>query len=129
MASAVASCTDVPEEAVTLSVTVGKDMEELRRSHQAVARTLFDRAKSDANRFIDEVYRPFVLEKLLREPVFEGKTAVEVLREAIAEPGAGATIELMLVITEAGLRAIDGGPDGKPNQKPAVKKRQLKKSA
>lgn len=34
---------------------------------------------------------------------------------------------MMLVITEAGLLASDGGPDGKPDQEPAVKKRQLKK--
>ena len=34
---------------------------------------------------------------------------------------------MMLVITEAGLKAIEGGPEGKPDQKPAVKKRRPKK--
>ncbi len=55
------------------------------------------------------------------------------LEERPATPDMGAWREaedgrrMMLVITEAGLRSIDGGPDGKPDQKPAVKKRQLKK--
>ncbi len=34
---------------------------------------------------------------------------------------------MMLVITDAGLRAIDGGPDGETDKKPAAKKRQAKK--
>ena len=34
---------------------------------------------------------------------------------------------MMLVITESGLRAIDGGPDGKTDKKPAAKNRQAKK--
>ncbi len=34
---------------------------------------------------------------------------------------------MMLVITDAGLQAVDGGPDGKSDQEPAVKKRQPKK--
>ncbi len=55
------------------------------------------------------------------------------LEERPATPDMGAWREaedgrrMMLVITEAGLRSIDGGPDGKPDQKPAVKKRQLNK--
>ncbi len=55
------------------------------------------------------------------------------LEEQLAAPDMDAWREaedgrrMMLVITEAGLRAIDGGPDGKPDQEPAVKKRQLKK--
>ena len=34
---------------------------------------------------------------------------------------------MMLVITESGLRVIDGGPDGEADKKPAAKKRQAKK--
>ncbi len=34
---------------------------------------------------------------------------------------------IMLVITDAGLRAIDGGPDGEADKKPAAKKRQATK--
>ncbi len=36
-------------------------------------------------------------------------------------------LRMMLVITEAGLRAIDSGPDGQTDKKPAAKKRQAKK--
>ncbi len=34
---------------------------------------------------------------------------------------------MMLIITDAGLRAIDSGPDGQADKKPAAKKRQAKK--
>ena len=52
------ACAEVPEEAVTLSVTVSKDLEEVHRSHRELAQRYFARMKSDINEFIDEVYTP-----------------------------------------------------------------------
>ncbi len=64
------------------------------------------------------------LDRLRKKGLLEEKPATpdtEAWREA--EDG----LRMMLVITDAGLRAIDGGPDGEADKKPAAKKRQPKK--
>ena len=66
-----AGCADVPQEAVTLSVTIGKDLEEVRRSHRELAIRYFERSRVDVNRFIDNVYRPTFVQKALTEATYE----------------------------------------------------------
>ncbi len=64
------------------------------------------------------------LESLRKKGLLEEQPAapdVKAWREA--EDGR----RIMLVITDTGLRVIDGGPDGKSDQEPAAKKRQAKK--
>lgn len=53
-----AACDTVPEEAVTLADTVGRDLEEVHRAHRELANLLYGRLEDDINRFIDEEYRP-----------------------------------------------------------------------
>lgn len=60
-----AACADVPEEAVTLSVTVGKDLAEVHRAHYALADKYFDTVRSDVESFIQETYRPFIVRDVL----------------------------------------------------------------
>jgi hypothetical protein len=54
----VTACAQVPPEAVDLSTTVGRDLEEVHRAHRAIADRYFDLIENDINRFIDEVYGP-----------------------------------------------------------------------
>ncbi len=65
-----------------------------------------------------------MLEGLRKKGLLEEKPATRD-SEAWRETDGGQ--RMMLVITEAGLRAIDGGPDGEADKKPAAKKRQTKK--
>lgn len=51
-------CATVPRESVELSNTVGRDLEEVHRSHRALASLLFDIMEKDVNTFIDEIYAP-----------------------------------------------------------------------
>lgn len=61
-----ASCASIPKEAVTLSATVGRDIQELHRSHRATVETLYQRLRKDADKFVDEVYAPYLGRKLVQ---------------------------------------------------------------
>ena len=61
------ACDMVPKEAVELSNTVGRDLEEVHRAHRALAVLHFGRIEEDANSFIDETYRPAFIKKFAEE--------------------------------------------------------------
>ncbi len=60
-------CTSVPKESVELSVTVGRDLAEIHRAHNQLAKQYFGQIKHDINRFIDEVYRPFLVKNTIKK--------------------------------------------------------------
>jgi len=59
------ACTQVPKQSVELSTTVGRDIVQMYKSHRELALLLFQRMKNDVNKFVDEVYEPFQIQKLL----------------------------------------------------------------
>ncbi|MCW8826478.1 MAG: hypothetical protein OQK78_08645 [Gammaproteobacteria bacterium] len=61
----VTGCAQVPPEAVELSVTVGRDMAEMKRSHVALVNIHYKQLLSKINRFVDEVYLPYQVQKTL----------------------------------------------------------------
>lgn len=62
-----AGCQSVPNESVELANTVGRDLEEIHRSHLALAELHFNQQIDRANQFIDETYRPAYIEEFARE--------------------------------------------------------------
>lgn len=60
-------CSTIPVEAVELSNTVGRDLEEVHRSHHALAELHFDKTITEVNLFVDETYRPAFIAKFARE--------------------------------------------------------------
>jgi hypothetical protein len=56
----------VPKESVELSTTIGRDIAQVYRAHRELAAILYERIKGDVNRFVDEVYAPYQIEKLLQ---------------------------------------------------------------
>lgn len=57
----------VPKEAVELSNTVGRDLEEVHRAHRALAELHFGTIEKDINRFIDTTYRPAFIRQFAEE--------------------------------------------------------------
>lgn len=102
------ACADVPEEAVTLSVTIGKDLEEIHKSHRALAERYFGRMKADINVFIDETYRPFIVEQSLTKgttvTLADGRTVTvspwQVLASEVKKPGGGKIVARMDTIVK-----------------------------
>jgi len=64
------SCVSIPNETITLSKTLGKDLKELKKSHVNTINIYYNGIESKANRFIDEVYEPFIIRYVL-EAEFE----------------------------------------------------------
>lgn len=61
------SCASVPKESVELSVTLGRDLAEVHKAHRELAIRYFKRIKQDINQFIDERYRPFMINKTIED--------------------------------------------------------------
>lgn len=77
---AVLGCSAVPKEAVELSNTVGRDIDEVHRSHHALAELHFDEMIDAVNLFVDDTYRPAFIAKFAEE--FKLNDQVErILRE------------------------------------------------
>ena len=66
-------CAVVPKEAGTLANTVGRDLEEIHRSHRALAVEYFDLLENKVNRFIDEEYSPAFVRQFAGEFDLAGK--------------------------------------------------------
>jgi hypothetical protein len=60
-------CATVPKESVTLSATVGRDLQEMQRSHLALVDLYFNGLIEDINRFIDDVYLPYQIKMTLSD--------------------------------------------------------------
>lgn len=60
------SCASVPPQTVSLSKTVGDDLVVLQQSHQNITKLYFDRIKTSINNFIDDVYKPYILNFVLK---------------------------------------------------------------
>ena len=85
------ACAQIPKQSVELSATVGRDIAEMHRAHHELAVTLFQRMKKDVNSFVDEVYAPFQINKLLEadQKDFQRGDSLGlffVLNEAIKKP-------------------------------------------
>lgn len=59
------SCSTVPKESVELSVTVGRDITEMQRAHRELVNLYYNRLFAEINRFVDEVYAPFQINKMM----------------------------------------------------------------
>ena len=59
------SCVSIPKESVTLSQTLGKDLEILHKSHRNMVNIHFEKIKDDINSFIDDTYAPYVIHYVL----------------------------------------------------------------
>jgi hypothetical protein len=60
-------CAGVPKESVELSVTLGRDLAEVHRSHRQLAIQYFVQIKNNIDKFVDEVYRPYIIRKTIKD--------------------------------------------------------------
>ena len=59
------SCASIPKETVTLSKTIGSDLQILHDSHRNMVQLYYNGIKLNINTFIDDVYAPFVIHHVL----------------------------------------------------------------
>lgn len=59
------ACAHVPRETVELSATIGRDIAVTHKAHIQLATLLFDKMKSDVNRFVDSTYAPYQIKNVM----------------------------------------------------------------
>lgn len=65
---ALAGCPSTPNETVELSNVVGRDLIEVQRAHRELAIRYFAAMKDDINDFVDNTYRPYIIQFTLDDP-------------------------------------------------------------
>lgn len=94
-------CAQVPKKSVELSATVGRDVAEVHRSHREMVKLVYDRMRTDVNRFVDDVYAPFQIRFVMEEEARkrtssneqDRKTSLLLLIDAAFKPGASARLQ------------------------------------
>lgn len=94
-------CARVPAESVELSVTVGRDLAELRRAHQALAVRYFDRMRNDVEVFVGDVYRPYIIRSTM-----EDLHLVDSIRAVTTRNAPLDAVDLMEIYVEETLQQI-----------------------
>ena len=61
------SCASIPKESVTISEQIGKDLIVLKESHENLLNLYYSDLKSEINKFVDEVYAPFIISFVLKD--------------------------------------------------------------
>jgi len=66
-------CAQVPKEAVELSVTVGRDLTEMKKSHIALVDLYYSELLNDINSFVDNVYLPYQIQRTLSDDIWKNE--------------------------------------------------------
>tara|TARA_R110000787_G_scaffold88545_3_gene187895 strand:+ start:3140 stop:3883 length:744 start_codon:yes stop_codon:yes gene_type:complete len=67
------SCVSIPKETVTLSKVIGSDLNILQKSHINMTKLYYQRIKSNINNFIDDTYKPYIINFMLKNQLEEFK--------------------------------------------------------
>lgn len=94
-------CARVPAESVELSVTVGRDLAELRQAHRALAVRYFDRMRGDVETFVTDVYRPYIVRSTMAE-----LHLVDSIRAAASGNSALDAVDLMEIYVDETMQQI-----------------------
>ena len=102
----VSACAQVPKESVELSTTVGRDLLALQDAHRQTALELFQRMLVDVDRFVDDTYAPYQIQKTLEQDRNDpSDLTLHKALERAGKPGASAAdtrlaVNLMQVYVE-----------------------------
>ena len=100
----IASCASIPKETVTLSKTIGLDLQVLHDSHRDMIQLYYFGIKTNINTFIDDVYAPFVIYHVLEAELNKHKrgepSIYSIIENAGKTGGKGETEEALNVMLE-----------------------------
>lgn len=81
------SCATIPKETVTISETIGKDLQILHDSHKSALKLYYEKVEKEINSFINDVYSPYVIHYALNSELTKYKEGDSSLYKAIEEAG------------------------------------------
>jgi hypothetical protein len=98
------SCASIPKETVTLSKTIGSDLQILHDSYRNMVQLYYIGIKLNVNAFIDDVYAPFVIHHVLEVELNKHKrgesSIYSIIENAGKTGGKGETEEALNVMLE-----------------------------
>jgi hypothetical protein len=97
-------CASIPKETITLSKTIGSDLQVLHDSHYNMVQLYYSGIKLNVNAFIDDVYAPFVIHHVLEAELNKHKSGepsiYSIIENAGKTGGKGETEEALNVMLE-----------------------------
>lgn len=81
------SCGTLPKETITISETIGKDLQVLHESHKSTLKLYYNKIEVEINSFIDNVYAPYVIHYVLNSELNKYKNGEPSLYKTIEEAG------------------------------------------
>lgn len=98
------SCASIPKETITLSKTIGSDLQILHDSHRNMVQLYYNGIKLNINTFIDDVYAPFVIHHVLEIELNKykrGESSIYgIIENAGKKGGKGDTEEALNIMLE-----------------------------
>ena len=73
LASLFTSCAQVPPSSVTLSHSIADDVASMQNAHRDFVNYYFDNLEQQANKFIDDFYRPRLIQQVIEQDVAKFK--------------------------------------------------------
>lgn len=81
------SCAAIPQETITVSETIGKDMQILHESHKSILKLYYNKLEGEINTFIDNVYAPYIIHYVLNSQLNKYRNGEPSLYKTIEEAG------------------------------------------
>ena len=107
------SCASIPKETVTLSKTVGNDLQILHDSHYTTIKMYYDKIEDNINSFIENIYSPYIIHHVLKSELDKYKKGESSLYGIIENAGklggkeeTEEALNIMLEFTEAANQQI-----------------------
>lgn len=97
-----AGCATVPKESIELSATIGRDLTAVHEANRNLAYLHFDHLLADVDRFVDEVYRPYIIQATM-----EDLDLVNELRLSLAGDHDLDALDILTIYTEEITAQID----------------------
>lgn len=108
------SCVSIPKETITLSKTIGSDLQILHNSHRNMVQLYYNGIKLNVNTFIDDVYAPYLIHHVLETELNKynrGESSMYSIIENAGkkgeEDGTKEALKVMLEFQEAANKQIN----------------------
>lgn len=109
----ISSCASIPKETVTLSKTIGTDLQTFHDSHSATIKMYYDKVGDNINSFINDIYSPYIIHNVLKAELDKYKKGelslygiIENAGKSSDKKGTEEALDIMLEFTEAANQQI-----------------------
>ena len=97
-----AGCATTPDESIELSATIGRDLAVVHEANRNLAVMHFDHLLADVDRFVDEVYRPYIIRATMEDLDLVGELQLSLAGEHDLD-----ALDILTIYAEETMAQID----------------------